>query len=477
MKVACYLRVSTLDQAQDGYSIAEQEDKLKKFCDIKDWQVYKIYKDPGFTGSNINRPGMQNLIRDTKLKKFDTVLVYKLDRLSRSQKDTLYLIEDVFNANHVSFISLNESFDTSTPFGKASIGILSVFAQLEREQIKERMQMGKLGRARSGKAMGWSNVPFGYTYDDGVYYIDDFQASVVKKIYKNYLNGISISKLVNTLNTAGHLGKARPWSYKTIRSLLANPIYTGYTSYHGELFPGQHQAIISKDLFDQVQKELKIRQQQAYDANNNPRPFQSKYMVSGLLQCGYCGSNFTLYQYRKKKDGTRTKVYKCPSTMSKKMFTQVQHSNCPAKFYYMNDLEKYVLDKIEILRGNPKLITTESVKTTNDNSTILKQIRKTEHQLERLVTLYVDTDSFSLEAFNKKRDELKKRKEVLEKQFNNIKDRQPELNPKKAIFLLNEIKKNISSLSYDQQKLIVKQLVSKIELKGDNITIKWRFQV
>lgn len=134
-KVAIYVRVSTLEQAEEGYSVDEQINKLEKYSEIKEWSVYETYVDPGYTGSNIDRPGMQRLIADAKLKRFDAVLVYKLDRLSRSQKDTLHLIEDVFDKHNVSFVSLNENFDTSTPFGKAMIGILSVFAQLEREQI------------------------------------------------------------------------------------------------------------------------------------------------------------------------------------------------------------------------------------------------------------------------------------------------------------------------------------------------------
>ncbi|BAK21879.1 putative phage integrase [Melissococcus plutonius ATCC 35311] len=155
MRTAIYVRVSTNEQIEEGYSIDEQIDKLKKFCEIKEWDVANVYKDPGFTGSNMERPGLQKLIRDVKLNRIDTVLVYKLDRLSRSQKDTLYLIEDIFESKQTAFVSLNENFDTSTPFGKAMIGILAVFAQLEREQIKERMTMGKLGRAKSGKAMSW----------------------------------------------------------------------------------------------------------------------------------------------------------------------------------------------------------------------------------------------------------------------------------------------------------------------------------
>ena len=146
-KVAIYVRVSTTNQAEEGYSIDEQIDKLEAYCKIKDWTVYKVYTDGGFSGSNTDRPALEKLIKDANKKKIDTVLVYKLDRLSRSQKDTLFLIEDIFIKNGIEFLSLQENFDTSTPFGKAMIGLLSVFAQLEREQIKERMQLGKLGRA------------------------------------------------------------------------------------------------------------------------------------------------------------------------------------------------------------------------------------------------------------------------------------------------------------------------------------------
>ena len=135
-KVAIYVRVSTTSQAEEGYSIEEQKDKLEAYCKIKDWSVYKVYTDGGFSGSNTNRPAIEQLIKDAQKKKFDTVLVYKLDRLSRSQKDTLYLIEEVFIKNGIEFLSLQENFDTSTPFGKAMIGLLAVFAQLEREQIK-----------------------------------------------------------------------------------------------------------------------------------------------------------------------------------------------------------------------------------------------------------------------------------------------------------------------------------------------------
>ena len=147
-RVFLYVRVSTLEQANEGYSIKEQESRLRAYAESKDYQVVKVYTDAGQTGANLNRPAMQEMIKN--ITSVDLVLVYKLDRLSRSQKDTLYLIEDVFLKNGVDFASLNESFDTSTPFGRAMIGILSVFAQLEREQIKERTHTGRIGRAKEG---------------------------------------------------------------------------------------------------------------------------------------------------------------------------------------------------------------------------------------------------------------------------------------------------------------------------------------
>ncbi|EHD85080.1 resolvase, N terminal domain protein [Streptococcus pneumoniae GA13494] len=101
---------------EEGYSIDEQKDKLEAYCKIKDWKIYDVYVDGGFSGANTQRPELERLISDVKRKKVDIVLVYKLDRLSRSQKDTLFLIEDVFAKNDVAFISLQENFDTSTPF-------------------------------------------------------------------------------------------------------------------------------------------------------------------------------------------------------------------------------------------------------------------------------------------------------------------------------------------------------------------------
>lgn len=155
---AIYIRVSTEFQAEEGYSIDAQKEQLSAYCISKGIKNYAFYIDGGWSGSNIDRPEMQKLIKDIKEDKISHVIVYKLDRLSRSQKDTLYLIEDVFNPHGVDFVSLNESMDTSTPMGRLMLGILSAFAQLERENIRLRTRMGMRERVKSGLWMGGGRI-------------------------------------------------------------------------------------------------------------------------------------------------------------------------------------------------------------------------------------------------------------------------------------------------------------------------------
>lgn len=479
-QVAIYVRVSTLDQAEEGYSIDEQIDKLKKYCEVKDWAVSKVFKDAGFTGSNTERPGMTQLIKEIKQSKFDIVLVYKLDRLSRSQKDTLYLIEDVFAKYNTDFISLNENFDTSTPFGKAMIGILSVFAQLEREQIKERMQMGKVGRAKSGKAMSWAIVPFGYTYENNEYIINELQASIVRRIFNDYKNGISITKLKDHLNEEGFVGKDIEWSYRTIRQTLDNPVFAGYNSYKGEVYKGNHEPIISKELYDFIQKELVIRQQQAYEKNNNPRPFQAKYMLSGLLKCGYCDSRFEVALGNIRKDGSRSKKYRCYSQTSKKHSGTNKRASepCQSPQHHMEDLEQKVLNQIQLLKDNPGLIYELNKVENKTNEVELidynKLISSIDKKLEKLADLYTE-DVIPLTKLRSSSKKLKQEKaNIIKMQSENIAPT-AELAAVDARNILADITCSVFQEDYSTQTSIVRSLIKKIVVIESKVTIMWRF--
>ena len=199
-KAGLYVRVSTEGQAEEGYSIDAQKKLLEAWCISKEIESYEFYIDPGYSGSNIERPAMTAMLRDAEKGLLSHVAVYKLDRLSRSQKDTLYIIEDVLNKNGVDFVSLSENMDTSTPIGRAMLGILSAFAQLERETIKLRTRMGMRERVKSGLWMGGGKVPFGYDYDDekGIL-VPNSDADTVREIYRRYLDGESPNAIANAL--------------------------------------------------------------------------------------------------------------------------------------------------------------------------------------------------------------------------------------------------------------------------------------
>lgn len=475
-KVAVYIRVSTLSQLEEGYSIEEQKAKLESYCDIKDWHVYKVYTDGGFSGSTTERPALEQLIKDAQSKLFDTVLVYKLDRLSRSQKDTLYLIEDVFLKNNIEFVSLLENFDTSTPFGRAVIGLLSVFAQLEREQIKERMQLGKLGRAKAGKSMMWAKTSYGYDYnkDTGTMTVNEYEALAVKEIYSSYLAGMSITKLRDKINQ--EYPKQPAWSYRTIRGILANPVYCGLNQYKGQTFQGTHKAIISLDDFEQTQRELAKRQQTAKELSN-PRPFQAKYMLSGLAQCGYCHAPLKVILGAVRKDGSRFKRYECyqrhPRT-TKGVTVYNDNKKCESGYYDMELLEHYVLTRIAQLQNDPDKIQelfSDDTSPVVDKQSIQKQIDGLTLKLSKLNDLYLD-DRITLDELRAKSADFIKQRTALEDEIKKASTDKQAGQRKKIEKLLDA--SSVLDMSYDNQKVIVRELIEKVQVTSDKVVIRWK---
>lgn len=475
-KVAIYIRVSTTSQAEEGYSIEEQKDKLTSYCHIKDWSVYNVYTDGGFSGSNTKRPAMEQLIKDANKKKFDTVLVYKLDRLSRSQKDTLYLIEDVFIANDIAFLSLQENFDTSTPFGKAMIGLLSVFAQLEREQIKERMQLGKLGRAKSGKSMMWAKTSYGYDYhkETGALTINPVQSLAIKFIFEQYLAGRSITKLRDDLNEK--YPKDIDWNYRAVRLILANPVYCGYNQYKGQVFPGNHEPIITEEDFNKTQEELKIRQNTAAE-KFNPRPFQAKYMLSGIAQCGYCGAPLTITLGTKRKDGSRNIRYQCKNRFprtTRGVTTYNDNKKCDSHFYEKADIEEKVLNQISKLQNDTSYLDelfSDEQDNGIDRDSYQKQIEELTAKLSRLNDLYID-DRITLEELQRRSAEFTLMRGMLEAELENDQALKQQERKDDMRQILN--RGDVLSMDYEGQKVVVRALINKVQVTSEEIVIKWK---
>ncbi|MCD6094323.1 recombinase family protein [bacterium] len=193
MNCAIYTRVSTDTQAEKEFSSCEaQEEKIRAFIESQNnWKVFKVYSDPGFTGVNLNRPALQGLLEDIKQGKVNIILVYKIDRLTRSPKDFYYLME-VFEKYKVDFISITERFDTSTPAGRLLRNIMLTFAQFERELASERTKDKMLQRVEKGLWNG-GIPPFGYKALNKKLIPDEKESKIVKLIFETYVETGSIA--------------------------------------------------------------------------------------------------------------------------------------------------------------------------------------------------------------------------------------------------------------------------------------------
>lgn len=283
LHAALYIRVSTDAQREEGYSIDAQKEMLSAYCVSRQISDYEFYIDGGFTGSNIDRPEMQRLIGDIKLGRISHVIVYKLDRLSRSQKDTLYLIEDVFNPHGVSFVSLNENMDTSTPIGRAMLGIMSAFAQLERETIRERTRMGMKERVKNGYWPGGGKVPFGYDYDreKGIL-VPNADAEKVRLMYELYLRGWSMMKIASEVGLRYD---------RLAEQIIRRKTNTGVICYKGAEYKGRHEAIVSEETYNMAMEMLERRSRGGLTSSKN--------LLSGLIYCGVCGAKMRYQKWGK----------------------------------------------------------------------------------------------------------------------------------------------------------------------------------
>ena len=228
MQAIGYVRVSTEEQALMGVSLDAQEDKIKAYCVAKEWDLFRIIKDSGYSAKDLNRPGIQEIINGCKRKEFDVVVILKLDRLTRSVKDLGYLVEDVFQKNDVAFSSLQDNFDTATANGRMVMNILATLAQWERDIISERTRDAMLFMKKDMKLIG--AVPFGYDCNGGSLSINPDEAGVVQKMLSLRERGKSYQRIAAHLNSKAIPSKnGGKWHPKTVMGILkAFPIYPSH---------------------------------------------------------------------------------------------------------------------------------------------------------------------------------------------------------------------------------------------------------
>ncbi|MDR3765765.1 MAG: recombinase family protein [Butyricicoccus sp.] len=465
-QAALYVRVSTQEQATEGYSIQAQLERLRAYCTARGWQVAHEYVDPGYSGAKLDRPAIQQLIADIRqsVTDLDVVVVFKLDRLSRSQKDTLFLIEDVFLKNQINFISMNESFDTTTPYGVAMIGILSAFAQLERENIKLRTQMGLEERAKEGYWRGGGHPPIGYRYNPstGILQVHPDEAMQIQKIFDLFVNQQKSLRQIAFQMARQYPDRAGTYaSSSDIAQILKRKTYLGYVPWKGQFYPGRHEPLISVSTFSRAQQLLYQASPKAISRHG--------FLLTGLIWCGQCGARYyAMGAYRgPKANRTLVHTYTCYSR-AKTSPKMVRDPHCKNKNWPVTDLETILWDTCCALHWKAFDLPQSSLAPTS--AQIQKRLSEIDQQMARLVDLY------EMQPM----DEITARLERLRREKSRLSDALRQAAPSPSLSHANtlegeQVRDLLRHATWQQKQRILRTLIDRIVLQGDTIDIYWNF--
>lgn len=473
-RVLIYVRVSTNKQAEEGYSIPQQIDRLNKYCDAMGWQVAKVYTDDGYSGGNLDRPAIKQLVKDLEKGNADIVLVDKLDRLSRSQFDTLYMIQKVFEPNNIGFVSRAEAFDTSTAFGKAMVGLLSVFAELERSKIKERMADGKEGRAKEGKYKGGGKISVGYDYNQntGALEVNEYEAMMINELFQLVLDRVPLNRIANIFNEKGYRTKYGLWNDVTVRHATVNKVYLGKIRHKGVWYDGLHPAIIDEETFNKVGKIMEERKL-TFEHYKPSKRYNSP--LGGMVWCKNCNTKYAWRLSGKNKDGSKRAYYICYSRnkADKKLIVD---PNCRNKNYRDYVLEEMVYNEIRKLKTDTSYF--DELRKSVDNSHKIKLIEEQIESCDKQISKLMDLYALGTIDFNVIKDKI----EPLNQEKNKLQDELDTLNvevrqvPKKTVMELVDL---FETALAEQNSIkvhdIIAELIDYIEIDGEDVKIVWNF--
>ncbi len=446
IKAGLYARVST-DIQLEGYSIDAQKEFLLNYAKAKEFTEYEYYVDGGYSGKDLERPAIQKLIRDVKAHKIDCVIVFKLDRISRSQKDTLYLIEEVFNKYNVGFVSVRENFDTTTPFGKAMVGILSIFAQLERETILERTKIGIQKRAENGYWKGGGKDPFPYSYDKntGTLIPVPEQVELLHKMINLYLNGYSFVKISNIVGMDESMIEKRILSRRTL----------GIVPYKDQEFEGKHQAVISEELHNKIIETNKLR---------SKARTESHYLLSGKIFCGHCGA-----KYRYQKWGKRLICYCYSQQKSKPKF--IKDPNCKNKRWDSFEIEDVILENLFSMALDEDMFREKyeiaQVDVINEYE---KRLSKIKLQINNLINFI--SDGIAVLDTKKKIEELEQEKKSILEIIDNAKNNED--HDRGSLEKLRNLQTTWNKMAFEEKRIIIMHIVDKVVVTDNDIEIFYK---
>ncbi len=360
VRCAIYTRKSTEENLDSEFnSLDAQREAGEAYVSSQrheGWMALPIrYDDGGFSGGNLERPGLRRLLDDIEAGRVDCVLVYKLDRLSRSLLDFVKLIE-VFDRHNVSFVSVTQRFDTSTSMGRLMLNILLSFAQFEREIIGERIRDKVAATKRKGKYCGGMPV-LGYDADRERkrLVVNSTEAEVVRHIFRSFVRNGSTTEIAKELNAAGVTTKSWltkrgslhagvPWHKMHVYRVLNNPIYLGEVTHKSKRYPGEHEAIVPRPLWDQAHAIL-ARNHRARGAETRTK---QPALLRGILKCGHChcsmGPTYT------NRHGRMYRYYHCMRA------AREGTDSCPTRTLAAGEIEGAVIEHLRGVFRAPELV-------------------------------------------------------------------------------------------------------------------------
>lgn len=466
-----YPRVSTDDQVREGFSLDEQEKEMKKLCMYKNYQIYKVYREEGVSAKNMNRPKFQEMIQDLKDGKINRIIVYKLDRLTRSIQD-LEVICKLIEKYHCSLDSVSEEINTDTAMGVFFIRMTTILAQLEIERTSERTKFGLKGAAKNGHFCG--KAPIGYRKINKKLVIDDLESEVVKEIFDDYVNGLSVCTITKKLNNKNALN--RNWRTTTIDRMLSNYIYCGdylYGKRAKNMKPIHLEnicpAIIDKETFKMVQT------QKERNLKNYTRKHTYVYMQK--IVCSKCNKIMGGSSSTSKNKPTQI-YYKCNCCNTRINEKKIEKP----LMLFLNDMLDYYL----LIDNNFKSFFNEDLNIEIDKYN--KMLDKCNKKLKRIKEAYLD-DLIDKDEFITEEKAIKSQINDLELKLNHLNNANNNENNKKDLNLYYNllqlekmkyksyyVRKNglWNKLTKEQKSKLIMKYIDSIEIERvkDEIVIK-----
>lgn len=483
MNAAIYARVSTEEQAQN-FSIENQLDSLRKYCRERALVVVGEYVDPGFSGTTLDRPALAELLMNARRGAFGNILVYKLDRLFRSNRHMYNTLAE-WEQLGISFTSITEAFDTSTAMGKAMLGMLSTFAEWERNTFMERSRAGTRKAVEKGIYSG-GIVAYGYRLNPETKQLetDEDEASIVRQMFdmliKENMPCPYIAQRLNSLGVPTRYAKdgrgvrgratAGEWRPGRVYNMLRNPAYRGVWYYGkrsgkkgNELVAGSCPAIIDEATFEAARVRLKANNRWA-DRNS-----RRNYLLRGFIKCGLCGHSY-VGTYSRSTSKKELRYYKCDRNGNR---SQLLSKGCVAPAISADVVEDLVWRDIREFIESPETVR-ESLKAkfssqgTNWRAEIAKVETRVEELREaerRLLRLYADPkNGFSEQALKAElvdivsaRELVLRRKRELEDGFANDDWQRRKLEDADA--LLARLKTGVASATPETKRRIIEDLL------------------